>query len=105
MAKKVASEVQALIFAKGEVRMRTFFIFGKASAEELREISIKYRAQAVRLVESFGGDVRSIYMMLREKYLVFVFAFPGLREAVKASLALSKLTGISFQTFPAVLVN
>ena len=85
--------------------MRTFFIFGKASSGELREISIKYRAQAVKLVESLGGDVKSIYMMLREKYLVIVFVFPGLREAMKASLALSKLTGISFQTCPAVLVS
>ena len=85
--------------------MGTFVIFGKASPKELREIMSKYRGEAVGLVKSYEGDIRSIYMMIREKYLVFVFLFPGLREAMKASIALSKLTGISFQTSPAVRVD
>ncbi len=85
--------------------MRTFLMFGKSSSRELKEISVKYRAEVVSVVKSFGGDVRSMYVMLREKYLVLVFDFPALKRAVKASIALSKLTGISFTTSPAVPVD
>lgn len=85
--------------------MRTFLIFGKSSPEELKEIILKYRAEVVRLVNSFGGDVRSMYVMLRERYLILIFAFPGIKGAMRASIALSKLTGISFTTSPAVSVD
>ena len=85
--------------------MRTFLIFGKSSPEELKEIRLKYRAEVVSLVNSFGGDVRSMYAMVREKYLILIFAFPGVKRAMKASIALSKLTGISFTTSPAVPID
>jgi uncharacterized protein with GYD domain len=85
--------------------MKTFLIFGQSSSEELREISLKYRAEVVSLVKNFGGDVKSMYVMLREKYLVIIFAFPGIGRAMKASIALSKLTGISFTTWPAIPVD
>ncbi len=85
--------------------MGTFFILGKSSAGELKEISLKYKGEFKRVVNGFGGDVRFMYVMLRGEYLVFVFAFPGLEKATKASLALSKLTGISFQISPAVPVD
>lgn len=85
--------------------MRTFFIFGKSSSKELKEISLKYRVEVVSLVKNFGGDVRSMYVMLREKYLVLILTFPGIKRAMKASLALSKLTGISFRIWPAIPVD
>jgi len=85
--------------------MGTFFILGKSSSEELKEISLKYKGEFINVVNRFGGDVRFMYVMLREEYLVFIFAFPGLKKAMKASLALSKLTGISFRISPAVPVD
>jgi len=85
--------------------MRTFLIFGKSSSKELKEISLRYRAEVVSLVKSLGGDVSSMYVMLREKYLLFIFAFPGIKRAKEASIALSKLTGISFRILPAVPVD
>jgi hypothetical protein len=42
-----------------------------------------------------------VYVKLREKYLLFIFAFPGIRGVKEASLASSKLTGISFRMSPA----
>jgi len=85
--------------------MKTFLMFGKSSSEELKEISLKYRTEIVSLVNNLGGDVRSMYVMLGEKSLVFIFAFPGTRGALQASTALSKLTGISFTTSPVVPVD
>ncbi len=85
--------------------MRTFMILGKSSSEELREISLKYRGEIVSLMENFGGDVKSMYVMLKEKYLIFVLAFPGIKRATNASIVLSKLTGISFGILPVVAVD
>jgi uncharacterized protein with GYD domain len=85
--------------------MKTFLIFGKSTSSELKEISIKYRAEVVSLVAGLGGDVKSMYVMLREKYLVLILAFPEIKRAMKASMALSKLTGISFRILPAVPVD
>ncbi len=85
--------------------MRTFLMFGKSSSDELKEISLNYRAEVVSLVGNFEGDVKSMYIMLREKYLVLILAFPGIKKAMKASIALSKLTGISFRILPAVPVD
>jgi hypothetical protein len=40
-----------------------------------------------------------------EHDLIFVLTFQGIEEAMKASVALSKTTGISFTTSPAVTVG
>jgi uncharacterized protein with GYD domain len=49
--------------------------------------------------------VESIYALLGEKDLVFIVNFPGTEQAIKASVALSKATGIAFTTLPAVTVE
>jgi uncharacterized protein with GYD domain len=46
-----------------------------------------------------------MYALLGEKDLVFIVTLPGTKEAMKASVSLSKLTGISFTTSPAVTVD
>lgn len=57
--------------------MKTFLMFGKSSSKELKEIGLKYKAEVVSLVGNFEGDVKSTYVMLREKYLVLIFCFSG----------------------------
>lgn len=84
--------------------MKTFLIFGKSSPKELKELSLKYKAEIVRLVKDTGGDVGSMYVML-EKYMILISAFPGIKTAEKASITLSKFTGISFRTLPAIPVD
>lgn len=85
--------------------MKTFFIFGKSSPKELKEISLKYKAEIVGLVKDFGGEIGSMYVVLREKYLILISAFPGIKTAKEASITLSKFTGISFRTLPAIVVG
>ena len=53
--------------------MKTFFIFEESPPKELKRISLRYRAEVVSLIKSFGGDVKSMYVILRKKYLVSVF--------------------------------
>ena len=82
--------------------MATFLMFGKYSSRALQEMSIQRTDKAVDLIKQFGGEVQAMYATLGQQDLVFVVSLPGTDEAMKASVALTKLTGISFNTMPAV---
>jgi uncharacterized protein with GYD domain len=84
--------------------MTTFLMFGKYSAAAIREISKERSTQAEELIRKFGGSIKEAYAVLGEIDLVVVVTLPGIEEAIKASVALGKLTGISFTTAPAVTV-
>jgi len=85
--------------------MDLFIMFGKYSAEAVKGISPQRTAKAVSLVKKLGGDIKAMYALLGEKDVVVILTLPGVQEAMKASLALSKLTGISFTTSPAITVE
>lgn len=85
--------------------MGTFFMVGKYSSEALKEISAERTDKANNLIKKFGGEVTSMYALLGEKDLVFIVNLPGIEQAMQASVALSKLTGISFTTSPAITVE
>lgn len=87
------------------MNMATFLMFGKYSSEAVKGVSAKRTKEAVSLIKNFGGDVIGMYALLGEKDLVFIVTFPGVEDAMKASVALSKLTGIGFTTYPAVTVE
>jgi uncharacterized protein with GYD domain len=85
--------------------MSTFFMLGKYSSESLKGISSGRTDKAVKLINKFGGEVKSMYALLGEIDLVFILTFPDVEKAMQASVALNKLTGISFTTLPAVTVK
>jgi uncharacterized protein with GYD domain len=85
--------------------MATFFMFGRYSSEALKGMSSKRTKEAESLIKKLGGEVKAMYSLLGEKDLVFILTFPGMEQAMKASVALSKMTGISFTTSPAVTVE
>jgi uncharacterized protein with GYD domain len=85
--------------------MPMFLMFGKYSARALQEMSIQRTDKAVELIKQFGGEVQAMYATLGQHDLVFVVSLPGAENAMKASVALTKLTGISFSTVPAVSVQ
>jgi uncharacterized protein with GYD domain len=82
--------------------MTTYFLTGTYTAEAIKGISSKRTADVTKVIEDIGGKVLSIYLLLGEKDLVIIAEFPGLKEAIKGSVNISKLTGISFSTNPAV---
>ena len=84
--------------------MATFLMFGKYSPQALDQMSAARTASAVELIKKLGGEVQSMYATLGVNDLVFVVSFPGMEEAMKASVALSKMSGIAFSTAPAVTV-
>ncbi len=85
--------------------MTTYIMFGKYSVGPLKEISAERTKRAAAIVESNGGKVKAIYALLGKIDVVAIVDFPGLKEAMKASVELTKLLGISFTTAPAVTVE
>ena len=85
--------------------MATFVLMGKYTHEGLRDIGARRTAEAVGLIEKFNGQVTAMYALLRPYDLMLIVNLPGAREAMEASIALARLTGISFTTCPAVSVE
>jgi len=85
--------------------MATFLMFGKYSSEALKGISAQRTKKAVGQIEKMGGTVQAVYATLGVHDLVVVVDLPGNDDAMKASIALAKMTGIAFSTAPAVSVE
>ncbi len=85
--------------------MATFVLMGKYTHEGLRNIGARRTAEAVGLIEKFNGQVTAMYALLGPYDLMLIVNLPGAREAMEASIALARLTGISFTTCPAVSVE
>lgn len=85
--------------------MPIFMMFGRYSSEALKGISAERTEKAVEVIKKNGGKVVSMYAVLGEHDLVFTLDFPDAEKALAASVALNKLTGISFTTSPVVEVE
>ena len=85
--------------------MTTYIMFGKFSIGAVKEISAERTKRAAAIVDINGGKVKDIYALLGETDVVAIVDFPGLKEAMKASVELTKLLDISFTTAPAVPVE
>jgi uncharacterized protein with GYD domain len=85
--------------------MPKFMMLGKYSTEALKGISAERTDKAVELIRKNGGKVVSMYSVLGEKDLVFILDLPDAEKALATSVALNRLTGISFTTSPVVEVE
>ena len=85
--------------------MKTFFMFGKYTPEAIREMSVERTQQAISEIRNLGGEITAMNALLGEYDLLFCVTLPDIEDAIKASVALHKLTGITFSTSPAVTVE
>lgn len=85
--------------------MAMFFMFGKYSAAAVKGMSARRTKSAEAIIKKYGGKIQGMYALLGDKDLAFILSFPGVDQAMKASVALSKMTGISFATYPAITVE
>jgi uncharacterized protein with GYD domain len=90
---------------KGEKTMSTFFMLGKYSSASMKGMSAKRTEESNGIIKKFGGELVSMYALLGRYDLVLIVNFPGIEDVMKASVALGKLTGISFTTHPAITVE
>jgi uncharacterized protein with GYD domain len=85
--------------------MATYLMFGSYSPESVRRISAKRTDDTKELIEKHGGKLTAAYAMLGEKDLLLIVDFPTTEQAMKTSVALSRMLGIGFSTAPAVSVE
>ena len=85
--------------------MSLFFMFGKYSPESVKKISRERTKQALEIATRFGGKITGMYALLGAYDLVLITEFPDIKEALQASVAITKATGISFSTLPAMTVE
>jgi len=82
--------------------MATYLMFGRYTMEGLKGITAERSDKAAALLKKHGGELKAGYALLGKDDLLLIAEFPGTEQAMKASLALTKLTGITFLTSPAV---
>ncbi len=85
--------------------MAIFFMYGKYTKEALSGISADRTKKASELITNAGGKLISAYALLGKYDIVVITDFPGVKEVMKASIALNKVTNISFTSFPAITIE
>ncbi len=85
--------------------MATFFMFGNYTADGIKGMSTDRTKKIIGVIEKFGGKMSSMHALLGKNDLIFIADLPGNEAAITASVALTKATGISFSTSPAVTVE
>jgi len=85
--------------------MATFFLLGNYTLDGVKGMSPDRTDKAVSLIRELNGEVRSMYALLGGYDFVLIVELPTIDAAMKTSLGLTLLTGISFKTLPAVTVD
>ena len=80
-------------------------MFGNYSQKSIKDLSAKRTDQTVALIEEHGGKLTAGYALLGDTDLVLIAEFPSNENAMKTSVALSKMLGIGFSTSPAVTIE
>jgi uncharacterized protein with GYD domain len=94
-----------LAFSLEGRQMATFVMMGKYTPQALADLSPKRTDNAVALIKKHKGELLSMYAALGQNDIVLILELPGVKEAMKVSIALTKMTGIGFNTSPAVPVD
>ena len=82
--------------------MTTYFMFGSYSQESIKKLSAKRTEKTIALIEENGGKLTAGYALLGDIDIVLIVDFPKSEQAMKTSVALSRMLGIGFSTSPAV---
>ncbi|MFC1976335.1 GYD domain-containing protein, partial [Chloroflexota bacterium] len=63
--------------------MATYLMFGKYSAKSIKGISAERTGEASALLQKYGGEMKSGYVLLGEYDLVLIVDLPDTEQAVK----------------------
>ncbi len=85
--------------------MTTYIMLGKFSSGAVKEISAERTKKSAAIIERCGGKAKALYALLGETDVLAIVDFPSLEQAMKASVELTRLLGISFTTSPAITVE
>ena len=84
--------------------MTTFLMLGTYTSGAMDGINADRTRRAEEIIQGFGGRLRSVYALLGQYDIVMIAELPGVPEAVQASISLTRDTGISFISMPALPV-
>ena len=85
--------------------MPKFLMLGKYTVEGIKEISGDRTTKVENIVKMAGGKIEAKHALLGNYDIAVLADFPGNPEALKASVAITGLTGITFTTSPAITVE
>jgi len=85
--------------------MATFLLLGRYTSEAVKEMGADRTEKAVKLIRELDGEVISMYALLGEYDCFMKIELPNNEAAMKASMGLNLLTGITFKSFPAIPVD
>jgi len=85
--------------------MTTFIMMGRYTSQGVKEISFQRSKKGVEIVQQCGGKFLTCYILMGETDVLVVAEFPGINEAIKASVLLNRALGICFTTVPAISVE
>jgi uncharacterized protein with GYD domain len=80
-------------------------MFGSYSHETISKVSRDRTLEVLDIVKKFGGKVKGIYAVMGAYNLVLIVDFKDMSEAMKTSIEVTKATGISFSTMPAIPIE
>ena len=82
--------------------MAKFVMLGRYTQASIEDISASRTAEAQEVIRSHGGETTAIYALLGAFDLMLIVELPDVETAMRVSLELTRLTGVGFQTSPAV---
>ena len=85
--------------------MARFLMLWKYSSDAIKGISADRTKKATAIVEKAGGKISSAYALLGSYDLALVVDLPGIQDALKVSVAMTKITDVGFTTMPAITVE
>jgi uncharacterized protein with GYD domain len=71
------------------------------SAESVKDISSQRTVDALALIKKNGGELKSGYVLLGKYDLILIVELPNKEQAIKTSVGLSRMLGVTFVTSPA----
>ena len=82
--------------------MAKFVMMGNYTRASIEDISASRTDRAEEVIRGHGGDTIGIYALLGAFDLMLIVELPDVETAMEVSLELTRLTGVGFQTSPAV---
>ena len=82
--------------------MAKFVMMGNYTQASMEDISASRTERAEEVIRANGGDTIGIYALLGASDLMLIVDLPDVETAMRVSLELTRLTGVGFQTSPAV---
>ena len=82
--------------------MAKFVMMGNYTQASMEDISASRTERAQEVIRGHGGETIGIYALLGASDLMLIVDLPDVETAMRVSLELTRLTGVGFQTSPAV---